>query len=395
MPQFLSPPAFDRPEYLVESTWLEHAPFAYHIVFVLQPKIFVELGTSSGFSFFSFCQAIQRYSTGTFAYAVNSWSEGEHTETYDLRIYEDLLRVRRQYGSFSTLIRSSFSDARPSFGEKSIDLIHIDGHHDYAEIKITFEEWLPKLTEDAIVLFHDTNVREPGFGVWRYFEELKNGHPSFNFLHGNGLGVLALGEVPGCLRAFFDADSITATLIRAIYSRLGRSVTDAYTAARLVDIEARYQAKLDFSATSASLDKRVSDLTNVTDQRVLDLANLADQHAAAIAKLSERVFSDPLSSASERIERRVSALEELSRKLDVAVARLKEDTTLVEVRDGSTPGFPQIERRLLKAERRIKRLTWHTAVLMPITGPIVIVLRFLTRRLKKFRSKIKQRGSLR
>ncbi len=227
------------------------------------------------------------------------------------------------------------------------------------------------------------------------FEELKNGHPSFNFLHGNELGVLALGEVPGCLRAFFDADSITATLIRAIYSRLGRSVTDAYTAARLVDIEARYQAKLDFSATSASLDKRVSDLTNVTDQRVLDLANLADQHAAAIAKLSERVFSDPLSSASERIERRVSALEELSRKLDVAVARLKEDTTLVEVRDGSTPGFPQIERRLLKAERRIKRLTWHTAVLMPITGPIVIVLRFLTRRLKKFRSKIKQRGSLR
>jgi len=50
----------------------------------------------------------------------------------------------------------------------------------------------------------------------------------------------------------------------------------------------------------------------------------------------------------------------------------------------------EMERRIAKAERRIRRLTWHTGVLMPITGPIVLILRAVTRKGRKLVDKIKQ-----
>jgi len=69
-------------------------------------------------------------------------------------------RNSEKYSAFSCLIRSTFEDAVDCFSEGSVDLLHIDGHHFYDNIERDFTLWRPKLTEDAVVLFHDTNVRE-------------------------------------------------------------------------------------------------------------------------------------------------------------------------------------------------------------------------------------------
>src|SRR6266478_8516861 len=39
-----------------ESAWNQHIPFAFWLVQVLAPSMFVELGTFRGTSYFSFCQ---------------------------------------------------------------------------------------------------------------------------------------------------------------------------------------------------------------------------------------------------------------------------------------------------------------------------------------------------
>src|SRR5690349_8731822 len=76
--EFLSINAFRIPELIVPSAWHEHAPFAFWLVEKLKPRLFVELGTHLGFSYFSFCQAIRMAKLDTIAFAVDRWTGDEH-----------------------------------------------------------------------------------------------------------------------------------------------------------------------------------------------------------------------------------------------------------------------------------------------------------------------------
>ena len=86
--------------------------------------------------------------------------------------------------------------------------------------------WLPKLSSRAVVLFHDTTERTGDFGVWPFWAELRQRYPAFEFLHGHGLGVLAVGpEVPSGVQALFEAGPGQADAIRAAYWHLGHSIS--------------------------------------------------------------------------------------------------------------------------------------------------------------------------
>ena len=53
-------------------SWIGHTPFAAFIIEKIKPKVLVELGTHSGNSYFSFCQAIYEKKINTKCYAVDS-----------------------------------------------------------------------------------------------------------------------------------------------------------------------------------------------------------------------------------------------------------------------------------------------------------------------------------
>jgi hypothetical protein len=128
-------------------------------------------------------------------YAIDTWRGDDQAGYYGEQVYWDLRRFNDEhYNDFSELLRCTFDEALPYLSDASVDLLHIDGLHTYEAVRHDFENWRPKLSDGAVVLFHDTNVRERDFGVWRLWEELRVQFPSFEFLHGHGLGLLAVGS---------------------------------------------------------------------------------------------------------------------------------------------------------------------------------------------------------
>ncbi|SNX49762.1 hypothetical protein VTH8203_03410 [Vibrio thalassae] len=176
------------------SAWMGHIPFASWLVKQMSPKLYVELGTHSGNSYFSICQTIVESNKETVCYAVDTWQGDEHAGNYDESVYNYVSKHNKDhYSKFSYLLRTTFDEAANNFADKSIDLLHIDGLHTYEAVKHDFETWLPKLAPGAIILFHDTVVREREFGVWKLWGELTKQYPNnIEFVHSHGLGVLQI-----------------------------------------------------------------------------------------------------------------------------------------------------------------------------------------------------------
>ena len=291
---------FWRPGYLAQSAWLEHVPFAFWLVEAHRPQVLVELGSHYGVSYFSFCQAIERLNLDSRCFAVDTWKGDEHAGFYPEAVFSSVNRHNdEQYSGFSRLVRSTFDDAAQHFAPDSIDLLHIDGLHTLESVSHDFNTWLPKLSANAIVLLHDTNVRERGFGVSQFLESIRDEYPSFEFIHGHGLGVVCVGkDAPASLEILLDSnhDPVLRHAIRDLFGRLGRGVADSFLLREGTKRIDRLQAdtnsinaqvktlksersEVDASlqkakADVARLEKAVEDYTRTLDSRFFELTTL-------------------------------------------------------------------------------------------------------------------------
>lgn len=219
----------DTPHRVVEPTgWVEHIPFAFFLMELVRPDVVVELGVHSGNSFNAFCQAAATLRLGASCYGVDTWQGDEHAGFYPEAVYQALREYQEsEYGGFAHLLRQEFDEAANHFSDGSIDLLHIDGLHTYEAVRHDLEQWLPKMSRRGVVVLHDTQVRERGFGVWQLWEEVSGDYPSFEFTHSHGLGVLLVGDtVDEPVRAFAEAFR-GSDVYPALFHRLGSAVLQA------------------------------------------------------------------------------------------------------------------------------------------------------------------------
>lgn len=232
----MTPSMLITPRAVSVSAWLGHIPFASWLIAHQRPQIIVELGTHRGASFLAMCQAVEEQMVTSRVFAVDTWEGDEHAGFYGDDIYQELRDYQqRNYAGISEMLRMRFNEALEYFADGSIDLLHIDGLHTYEAVREDFETWLPKLSPRAVVLFHDTCVRERGFGVWQYWSEISQQYPSFEFTHTHGLGVLMVGSErdPELVRLAALATEGQFAPINRLFDVLGRNVKNAEEIARV------------------------------------------------------------------------------------------------------------------------------------------------------------------
>ena len=265
------PLCFETPQRLTDVTsWHEHIPFAFTIVQMLKPKIFVELGTHKGDSYCAFCQAVSTLGLDTACYAVDTWEGDEHSGFYGPGILEELKTYHdSRYKGFSQLIQSRFEEALDYFSDGSIDLIHIDGCHTYDAIKHDFEEWLPKMSQCGVVLFHDINVHEREFGVWKFWVEVAEHYPCFEFKHGNGLGVLAVGaEVQEELLTLLNMGEQEVVATTKLYSYLGDKIALGH------QLQARDTQITEINSALQAMDAQITEINGALQTRDTQITEL-------------------------------------------------------------------------------------------------------------------------
>jgi hypothetical protein len=242
----MSAVSFWSPPQVTTSAWLGHAPFAYWIMDAARPRSVVELGTHYGFSYFVFCEAIVRLGLDSTAFALDTWQGDDQAGLYGEEVYGFVSGVNeRDYAGFSRLLRGYFDDSLSEVPDGSVDLLHIDGRHGLEDVTHDFNAWLPKLSPRGVVLFHDIAEHQPGFGVWQFWETVRQRYPSFAFDHSHGLGVLGVGsDLPERLVTFFAASAESGDLIRATYEKLGSRVEDLALVHQRADAESSLRAEL-------------------------------------------------------------------------------------------------------------------------------------------------------
>ena len=266
----------------IASAWHAHVPFAQWLVAATRPALIVELGTHNGISYAAFCETVLTEKLPTRCYAVDSWAGDDHAGHYDESVYAQLRAFHDgRYSGFSELLRMTFDEARDLITDGTVDLLHIDGFHSYDAVRHDFESWGPKLSPRAVVLFHDTNVLGRGFGVARFWAEVEGRFPSFSFLHGHGLGVLAVGpDVPPAIgRLCATAAPSDAAVLRERFAALGRLHALDYAQRETVRQKQRLQRE------AAERDEVVDSLRRSLDEVLRHRDSLLEAQALAGQRL--------------------------------------------------------------------------------------------------------------
>ncbi|MGH9899893.1 MAG: class I SAM-dependent methyltransferase, partial [Pyrinomonadaceae bacterium] len=303
-------------------------------------------------------------------YGIDTWRGDDHAGTYDETVYEEYSRYHDEhYSSFSRLVRSTFDEALHYFPDRSIDLLHIDGRHSYEDVKHDFESWLPKLSDRAIVLFHDINVREREFGAWKFFLELSQQYSgdTFSFIHSHGLGVLIIGDkASAILKRLGHLEGEDVTFVRLVFSTFGKFVKSQV-------IESRLRSKVE--ELESTVKQAVSAVENAEKLRTESV--IAYEEQIRSAEMERREVEIDSYKTESRLRSKVEKLESAVRQA-VSAAETAE-----KLRTGSVIAYEEqirsVEMDLQEKDRLLETLIRSRS--MRLTRP----LRYLVNNIRHWR----------
>jgi len=138
----------------LDEAWALHEAVR-HLPHRDEPATVVEIGSWKGRSTIALALGIRARGMGT-VFAIDPHT-GAGTPVGPLATVRDFQRNIAAAGvdSLVELMQTTAHAARPIFADKSIDLLFIDGSHEYEDVKTDITDWQPALKDASIVAFND------------------------------------------------------------------------------------------------------------------------------------------------------------------------------------------------------------------------------------------------
>lgn len=332
---------FWRPAHTAPSAWLHHLPWLFWMMEALKPSRCVTLGVSEGSPHLAFCQAVSRLGLEGECLLIQRSGNTTADEVHGV--------AERLYGSASSWIQSNMRRGARVVESGSVDVLAFDLFaEDDEDLEDLVDRWLPKLSDQGVMLFAGINRDDGASSTYQVFAELSKEYPAFHFNHGEGLGILLVGSQPNILlqtmqERFESANS--ATLVRDVFSRLGRGCADQVTIAeqknqlgflnqRLTEVEdAReelHRAQLSLQAKDSDIDKLNHALELKEKEIEAHFAQLAEYSASFDQAVAAHVDPEPQFVESDEPADSSDIEDEEKRALEEQVANYEQQLSAYE-----------------------------------------------------------------
>jgi len=166
----------------------------------------VEIGSHLGRSSFVLAKALKRTGGGVLHCIDPFDASGDASAAADYKRRRSDLRLslldqfranmrRRGVGAFVQPMPGLSHEVVKSFDAPMVDMVFIDGDHDYSAVRRDFDDWVPRLPKGGIVALHDvfaTPFDGHYDGPWRVVQESVVNNPDWKWFR--LIDTLALAE---------------------------------------------------------------------------------------------------------------------------------------------------------------------------------------------------------
>lgn len=179
---------FWRPRYPGATRSLVHLPFLFWLVETLRPVRIAQLGLEDPGAYLGLCQAVDKSGLEAICMGV------EADPAQPAMTGKTAAQHAALYGDFSFIAPDDLGQANRHMRSGGIDLLVIDMALTPEAITQLQTQWLPNLSERAVLVIHDPDTRLADPAARAFLEELRRARPEIAFPQASpGMQVLLIG----------------------------------------------------------------------------------------------------------------------------------------------------------------------------------------------------------
>ncbi|MEO8664090.1 MAG: class I SAM-dependent methyltransferase, partial [Ignavibacteria bacterium] len=166
-----------------------------------KPRTIVEIGTWNGGTFYVWSR-INPQAEKIISIDLPDGQYGGGYDSMRIKFFKEFVSDRKNTSLHfirgDSKSEDTVSKLKKILGNDRIDFLYIDGDHSYEGIKKDFEIYSKFMAPDGLVGFHDINTFKEGYGVNRYWNEIKSKYKFEEFIKKDsrvmGNGLLYMGN---------------------------------------------------------------------------------------------------------------------------------------------------------------------------------------------------------